>query len=91
MTPQPAPHAPADLLGGHTRTHPPASELPRELHRLMTGHGKAAAIWVMIGGLLLRRRRHSRVPDPCHFTAHMRRDIGLPPVQPPVIRYHELR
>lgn len=89
MTPQPAPDAPADLFSGHARLHPPAKQRPRELHRLMTGHGKAAVTWVINQASRLGRR--PRAPDPRHFTAHMRRDIGLPLVQQRVIRYHEFR
>ncbi|WP_265500208.1 hypothetical protein [Paracoccus beibuensis] len=71
--------------------HPQANSLHPTLHRLIRRHGATAVLWALVRALLLPRRRRPRPPDPYHLSPHMRRDIGLPPVEPHVPRHYELR
>lgn len=71
--------------------HPTRARLRPAVHRLIARHGVAAVLWATIRAALLPRRRRPRPPDPYHLSAHMRRDIGLPPPGPHVPRYYELR
>lgn len=61
------------------------------IDRLILRYGATAVLWAMIRALLLPRRRRPRPPDPYLLSPHMRRDIGLPPREPYVPKYYELR
>lgn len=71
--------------------NPQSARLRPAIHRLIDRHGATAVLWAWVRALLMPRRRRPRPPDPCHLSPHMRRDIGLPPADPQVLRYHDLR
>ncbi|MBK4214746.1 hypothetical protein JJJ17_02280 [Paracoccus caeni] len=61
------------------------------MQRLLDRHGTMPVLLALIRALLLPRRRRPRPPDPYHLSPHMRRDIGLPPIEPYVPKYFDLR
>ncbi|MBM3606227.1 MAG: hypothetical protein FJX25_16325 [Alphaproteobacteria bacterium] len=71
--------------------HPQSARLRPAIHRLIDRHGATAVSWALVRALLMPRRRRPRPPDPYHLSPHMRRDIGLPPLERHVPRYYDLR
>lgn len=63
----------------------------RSIERLIARYGAMPVLWATIRALLKPRKRRPRPPDPAHLSPHWRRDIGLPPHEPHVPKYYELR
>lgn len=61
------------------------------MDRLIDRYGAMPVIWALIRSLLMPRRRQPRPPDIDYLSAHMRRDLGLPPQDHRAPRYYELR
>lgn len=55
--------------------------LRAELGRLIDEYGPARTVGALLGALAVRTRR-PRAVHPADVSAHLRRDLGLPPVPP---------
>lgn len=71
----------------------PAQAIPLrpKMEILLARHGTIPVIWALARALLHPRRRRARPPDLAELSPHLRRDIGLPPVDRYVPKYYELR
>ncbi|SET44430.1 hypothetical protein [Paracoccus homiensis] len=61
------------------------------IERLIAHYGATAVLWATLRALMMPRKKRPRPPDPYALSPHMRRDIGLPPAEPHVPKYYELR
>lgn len=62
-----------------------------KIETLLAHHGTLPVLWALARALLNPRRRRPRPPDPYELSPHLRRDIGLPPEEPYIPKYYELR